>query len=104
MVFTAGDDASGVERTWYSLDGGAWSVPSGELNVIGEGVHQLRYYSIDRAGNVETQRSLSFGIDTVAPVTSHLVDNGLVSLAGTDATSGLDAIHISVRFRDGCDL
>ncbi len=100
VVLTAGDDASGVERTWYSLDGGAWSVPTGAFIVMGDGVHQLQYYSIDKAGNVETQRSLSIGIDTVAPVTSHQVDNGLVSLASTDATSGIGLHPLSVRLRD----
>jgi hypothetical protein len=102
VVLTAGDDASGVERTWYSLDGGAWSVSTGTFIVMGDGVHQLQYYSIDRAGNIETQRSRSIGIDTVAPVTSHQVDNGLVSLASTDASSGMDSIHY--RFDTGTDM
>ncbi len=100
-TISVSDPGSGPDQTWYSLDGIAWTRYVGPVAISGQGTHQLLYYSMDLAGNVETQRSLSVGIDSVAPVTVPLVDNGMVFVSGTDSTSGMAAIHY--RFDSGMD-
>ena len=55
---TGHDTYSGVGATWYQVDGGSWVLgntvtvlaPAGHGN---DGLHTIRYYSIDNAGNVE---------------------------------------------------
>ena len=66
------DNESGVAWTNYSLnDGKSWITHSGPQPFefsIGEGEHQLLYYSVDNAGNVETLRGpYNLNIDTVPP-------------------------------------
>jgi cytochrome c len=70
VIFTAADDdaGSGVAYTEYALDGGAWTKGT-SCAVAGEGPHTVLYRSADAAGNVEADKTLAFGIDTVKPTT-----------------------------------
>jgi len=63
----ASDAGSGVFRTYYTLDGAAWT-EGAIATVPGEGVHELAYYSVDNAGNAETQRTVTIRLDATAPV------------------------------------
>ena len=77
LSFTAVDNAggSGVVQTQYSLDGGPWTKAT-SLTVAApathadDGVHAVRYRSIDYAGNVEKAQSCTVKIDTTPPVTT----------------------------------
>lgn len=57
------DDSSGVLETKYSFDGQPFAVYSESINVSEEGLHTILYYSVDKAGNNEEVKTLSFGID-----------------------------------------
>lgn len=62
-VFTATDATSGVARTEYSLDGGAWAIaPAAGVSVTEKGAHVLSYRSVDVAGNVEQARELTLTV------------------------------------------
>lgn len=83
---TATDDVSGVERTYYSLDGGAQiagttvtvSAPSS-----GTISHSLEFWSVDYAGNVETPRkSVTFDVTAVTGTT------GTIQFAWDDPPAG----------------
>ena len=55
---TGHDTFSGVGQTWYQVDGGPWQtgntvLVSAPANHSNDGIHTIRYYSIDNAGNVE---------------------------------------------------
>ena len=75
--FAAVDDpgGSGVAATYYSVDGGAVSsgatanVPA-PANHSGDGVHTVKYWSVDKAGNVETTKTATVRIDTTRPAIS----------------------------------
>jgi peptidoglycan/xylan/chitin deacetylase (PgdA/CDA1 family) len=57
VTLTASDSLSGVQATYYTLDG----IPAtydGPFTVS-DGPHSLSYYSVDRAGNVETPTTMS---------------------------------------------
>ena len=54
---TTTDSGCGVNGTMYRIDDGSWTVYSGGFT-LGEGAHTIFYYSIDRLGNTEHERSL----------------------------------------------
>ena len=61
VTLTAADAYSGVAATWWSLDGGAWQQGTGVLvpapaDGSNNGLHTIRYYSVDNVGRVESLR------------------------------------------------
>jgi hypothetical protein len=84
---TDNDGGSGVADTYYTLDGG--SQQSGtSVNVSGEGVHTLTYWSVDNNGNTETQHTVNVKIDETAPITT---DNTPTGWVNKDVTINLNA-------------
>lgn len=70
ITLTAADAAgSGVDKTYYQLDEGA-TVEGTELSGMLAGNHTLRFWSVDRAGNVEYQKTVSFSVTASAPDTT----------------------------------
>jgi hypothetical protein len=69
VTLSCSDPLSACERTEYSLDGGPAQPYAAPISVADEGRHELRYRSLDGAGNWETwQGSLVLGVDRTAPV------------------------------------
>ncbi|QFY14551.1 DUF1349 domain-containing protein [Nonomuraea phyllanthi] len=58
------DGGSGVDKTEYQLDGGDWTAYTEPVNVTGDGEHELRYRSTDKAGNVEEAKTLTLTISS----------------------------------------
>jgi hypothetical protein len=56
FTLTATDSGCGVNVTMYRIDGGSWTVYTGGFT-LAEGKHTIFYYSIDKLGNVEQERS-----------------------------------------------
>lgn len=79
--FTTSDGASGVASTYYTIDGGATQTYAGLFNVSAGGIHTVNYWSVDTAGNVEAQQSLTVKVDNTAPSTQ-------ISSSGTTGASG----------------
>jgi parallel beta-helix repeat protein len=101
VTLSATDALSGVNSTWYKLDAGYWTIYTVPFTVSAEGQHTVSYYSFDHAGNQEVANSVSFKIDTIAPITTHTlvgfigsqgwyVTNVTVTLSANDATSGVN--------------
>ncbi len=100
VTLSATDNLSGVAATHYSVDGGPALNYGGPFNVSGDGFHTVKFYSVDQAGNSETDPFVSFKIDTTAPaITGSSIPppnaNGWnntdvsVSFTCSDATSGI---------------
>jgi hypothetical protein len=67
LLFTATDDGSGVNATFYSLDGDVWRRYEGAIPVP-PGDHIVGYYSSDQVGNAEAVEEYSFTVaGPVAP-------------------------------------
>ncbi|WP_433347573.1 ThuA domain-containing protein [Microtetraspora malaysiensis] len=108
VTLTAADEAdgSGVDRTEYQLDGGAWTAYTTPVIVSGDGSHTLAYRSADKAGNVENAKTLAVKVDATAPMTtveSVAANNDgwhnqavPVALTATDETSGVAGIEYSL--------
>jgi hypothetical protein len=100
---TATDNLSGVDKTYYSLDGGAAQLYSAAVPVAADGTHTLTYWSTDKAGNVEdeTGNSVTLKIDKTPPTLNGVAttapngngwysDDVTVHWTCSDATSGID--------------
>jgi large repetitive protein len=73
LTATDEDGGSGVDKTFYKVDGAA-TFSEGTSVVIGaptdhsnDGTHTIYYYSTDKAGNEELTKQATVNIDTQAP-------------------------------------
>lgn len=103
---TATDPDSPITATFYSLDGGADLIYTGPFQV-GDGIHQLSFYSVDAAGHRETRHGQSFKVDTTAPISRVAPlpavapsPNFLIQWSASDATSGLQIFYTSIYVSD----
>ncbi|GIM91914.1 family 43 glycosylhydrolase [Paractinoplanes toevensis] len=94
------DDRGGRMTIAAAVDGGAAtsvdSVRYTDVTVSGDGQHTVTATATDRAGNRSAVASLPVKIDATVPVSAGTVANRAVSVAATDATSGVLKIEFSV--------
>lgn len=85
VTFNATDSESGVKNTYYSLDGAATTTGT-TTSITANGIHLLRFYSDDSAGNIEQTASATVKVDMVAPEATVSLDAVTKDLAfiGTD--------------------
>ncbi|WP_246319502.1 OmpL47-type beta-barrel domain-containing protein [Nocardioides kongjuensis] len=103
VALSASDNLSGVDATYYSLEGGDARPYLAPVSVADDGTHTLRYWSVDAAGNVEPRagNTITLRIDQTPPTltgaaTTAPNDDGwyggdvTVAWSCSDATSGID--------------
>ena len=73
VQLNASDALSGVKHTYYRLNGGA-SQTGTSVAINSEGSHTLEYWSVDRAGNEETRKTVEVKIDKTDPTINHSQD------------------------------
>lgn len=110
VSLTPADSLSGVGSTSYSINGGA--TQNGTSVVLtAEGVHTIAFSSTDKAGNVETSKTVTVRIDATAPSIVHtFTPSGydgtwtnvsvLVEFTCTDQGSGVASCASPVTTRD----
>ncbi len=79
ITLSATDNLSGVASTFYTVDGGAQQTYTIPFAVDAPGSHTITYWSVDKAGNVESAHT--FGTTVTLPTTTS-------SLAGTPGNAG----------------
>jgi hypothetical protein len=71
VTLSGHDDLSGVDKTFYSVDGGPAQTYDGTFDFSAKGVHTLTFWSVDKAGNVEDKtadgHTVTIKIDNVPP-------------------------------------
>lgn len=103
LHLTATDALSGVARTLISLDGAPFETLPAEGPVFtAEGVHHLRYFSVDQVGNVEKVQEYVFRLDSTPPQTQLKIAGpradavvgvgATLSFSASDAVAGVDSI------------
>ena len=96
VTLTATDDDTGVNYTKYRVDNGSWLTYTSYFMVSTNGYHQVDYYSVDNANNVETTKHVNFKINISNPVTSYTLDpalpNGENGWYVTNVTVNLTAV------------
>jgi YD repeat-containing protein len=83
VTLSATDDASGVARIEFNLDGVGWMHYTTPVVISTEGVHTFQYRSIDRSSNVETPNSLIIRIDKTPPTVTYTGNLGTYNILGT---------------------
>lgn len=108
-VTLAGQDSlSGIDETYYSVDGGVTQVYGAPFTLTSAGTHTISFWSTDVAGNLEAATGkITLRIDVAPPVTTVInpispatgwfVTSGIpVAFNATDAHSGVAATHYSI--------
>ena len=99
---------SGINKIRYRIDGGSWQTRNGSnatFTLSSDGTHTVQYYALDKVGNQESIRTVTFKIDRTRPTPPSGINetHGVVSKQwqknhdtptftwnpSTDATSGL---------------
>ncbi len=71
ITFTAKDEVSGVENIYYALNTDAYKAYDEPVNFTDEVAHTIKYYAVDRVGNVEAKDEITYSADLSAPSTTH---------------------------------
>ena len=107
VTLAATDSQSGVNATYYTIDGGAQQTYAAPFTVSAQGSHTIVYWSVDKAGNTETKHTGYVNVDTAAPTTTAAglqmsnstgwrTTSQTVTLTATDALSGVSATYYTV--------
>ena len=90
ITLTCSDaSGSGCETTYYKIDSGTMQTYSSSFVISDDGSHVLEYWSVDKAGNIETHKTSSIMIDKTAPtvgITSN-ASSGLIVGGSANATA-----------------
>jgi hypothetical protein len=70
IALSASDNLSTVDKTQYSIDGGATQTGTSFI-LSTDGDHAITFFSTDKAGNAETVQSAHVKIDKTAPTIGH---------------------------------
>jgi hypothetical protein len=81
VTLSASDNLSGVASMLYRINGGPAQSYSSTFTLSSDGNYTIEYWSVDVAGNTETQKTRTVRIDSTAPVTQ-------ASVSGTAGTNG----------------
>jgi hypothetical protein len=98
VTLTPTDGVSGVASTWYRLSGGATLPYSGPFAVSEPGTTTVTFWSVDRAGVIESEKTTVVRVDGAAPVVSDDAPSGwrsgdvTVTLTAGDSYSGIAAL------------
>lgn len=95
MTFTASDEQSGVDQTYFKVNGGELQAGS-KLTISEEGKHTLTYWSVDKAGNKEAEQTLDVAVDLSPPAVviqgeaQYTIDQQVeISYTASDSVSGV---------------
>ena len=102
VTLSAVDDSAGVASTKYKLDAGPlWTTYTGAFPVTIDAEHTLYYYSVDKVGNREENKSVTLKIDRTAPTINLTVEKTglnkwLLTATVSDETSGVAKVEFYV--------
>jgi len=106
VSLSATDAQSGVNYTMYKLDSGEWTIYTTSFDVTADGAHTVLFYSVDIAGNQETEKSSTFTIEHQLSVeitikgglgvSATIKNTGTTDLTDIDWTIALDGKLIFV--------
>ncbi|WP_144029121.1 OmpL47-type beta-barrel domain-containing protein [Paenibacillus rigui] len=96
------DSDGSATSTYYSVNDAVYKLGN-QVKISEEGIHTLRYYSIDSAGNQEAVHTITVSIDRTGPaiqptVTTSVYHPDAVSIPFeiTDALSGVDQVEATL--------
>jgi len=98
VTLNAVDNSAGVATTNYKLDAGLWTPYTGPFQVTNDAEHTLYYYSVDKVGNREENKSATLKIDWTPPTINLTVNKTglmkwLLTATVSDETSGVAKVE-----------
>ncbi len=105
VTLSGEDAASGIAGIAYVLDGAPFVMYSAPFSLTQEGLHTIRYWAQDQAGNYSFSQWTTVGIDRSPPQVSLSLypispEQARVVWSGEDPLSGVAGYELEVR-RDG---
>lgn len=107
VVFESNDAMSGVEATYYSINGAPYKKLNGTETLDQEILYTIKYYSVDFVGNAEEPKTIQIKIDNTNPITKLTVDTDLykniisprskIVLEATDENSKIQKTVFSIN-------
>ncbi|MHB9004043.1 MAG: OmpL47-type beta-barrel domain-containing protein [Coriobacteriia bacterium] len=105
MTISATDGGSGVAQTYYRVNAGSYAPYTAPLVFSADGTYVVRFYSVDRIGNVEAERQARVTIDMTGPAGTFVLAGGASHVATTGVSSALSFTDpnsvIDMRFDTG---
>ena len=102
VVLSATDFFTGVNYTKYKLDNGGWNLYTTSFIVTANGEHTLYFYSVDKVGNFEEIKNMTFTIEheisCEITVKGGLGVSAVIKNVGTKNLTGL---HWNIGLRGG---
>lgn len=108
----AKDKLSGVDKTYYSIDGTSFREYIAPLDINNEKTYNMRYYSVDNTGYANVPRNIDLIVDLTSPSSEYrtlenFIDNVLssktkIKLSAEDKISGVENIYY--KFGDSTDF
>lgn len=96
------DEMSGIKETYHTINGAGFNLYASEQNFNEENNVVYKYFSVDRTGNAEKTKEVSFTVDLSAPKTTHslakdfvgniLSPRTVITLSATDNASGIKSV------------
>ncbi len=100
------DEVSGVNKIYYSINGDAYKVYTGEINFDKEGQYTLKYYATDNVGNYSQPITKTFTVDLTPPTIAQNITGDKIGtvysprakivLTSQDNLSGVNHIYYSI--------
>ncbi|NOU71371.1 hypothetical protein GC098_08040 [Paenibacillus sp. LMG 31458] len=106
ITLNATDNFSGVADTFYTVDGGTEQKGT-SVTIKEEGSHTISYWSVDKAGNVETPHTAVVQLDKTAPTLHVVLDKTILwpanhqmitvsaSVYSEDSLSGIESVVLT---------
>ncbi|MBN1281344.1 MAG: choice-of-anchor J domain-containing protein, partial [Candidatus Thermoplasmatota archaeon] len=102
VTLTATDDLSGVNYTMYKLDSGVYVEYTAPFVVTDDGDHTVSFYSVDLAGNIETEKTQEFTIQHKAPLVITIAGGlGVSATIKNNGTEDLTGVAWSIELEGG---
>jgi outer membrane protein assembly factor BamB len=107
VLLAAWDQLSGIQNTFYQVDGGPTQTHVAPFLISSDGSHTINFWSVDVAGNSEPQQSITVNIDKTAPATVAAIsgssfeggwyrDPAQVTLTATDSLNSVATTYYVV--------
>lgn len=97
LVLKANDEISGLANIYYSIDNKKLQKYSYPLNsaYLSEGEHTIKYYSVDKVGNTESEQEYVFYVDKTPPIlVDEIMGNSFV-VNGKEYSSGRTKLKLT---------
>ena len=104
IILSAVDNVSKVEKIEYKVNAGSWQpYPNKPIIISTEGTTTVYYRAIDKAGNQESDKSISLNIDKTKPTGTVSINGGAdctttrevtLDLSASDSTSGVSKMRL----------